>query len=682
MYQSDFKEKPPVAKEVLSVSEIHGHKREDYYKWLQERDDPAVMNYIESENNYFDGIMKKFAELTGLLYDEMKSRISGSDSSAPVKDGIYEYYFRYEDGLSYPIYCRKSGGGEEEVILDQNLLARGSKFCAIGSLRVSDDHKYLLYSVDFSGNEIFEIRVKNLIEGFELDDIISETSGECLWANDGRSFFYTALDETHRPCRLFSHSLGTLQERDVQLYYEENQSFFLGIERSRSREYLFLIMASQDTSFVKYINLNDPSSDIMPLVEQVKGKEYYPEHRPGYFYLRTNDEAPNFRIVVSADSAPFEWSDFVPHSQDALIEHVEAFERFLVVKQRRNAAFEIHIFDSSAKRIASIPLPDPYASLDLMGNRVFAAGDIRFSCESFVMPPTAFDYNVDSGDLKVVKRKNIPNYDESLYESTRLFVKSHDDVMVPVTLVHKKGVGAGDESPLFLIGYGAYGYSYDPSFSISLLSLIDRGFVCGIAHIRGGEEMGRQWYLDGKFFKKKNTFFDFISCCEYLISEKWTVKEKLVVSGRSAGGLLMGAVATMRPDLFSIVVAEVPFVDTLNTMLDETLPLTVGEYDEWGNPNRKEFYDYMLSYSPYDNIRHISYPSMFFFTALNDTRVMYWEPLKFVAKLRKYKTDENLLLLKTDCSSGHRGASGRYDSIQEKAVQYSFVLNNIDWRKP
>ena len=677
MRQSDFTKKPPVAKEIPLETELNGDVRIDNYQWMQDKDDSAVTNYINAENDYLESVMKNSEGLVDNLYAEMKSRICETYETAPVKDGDYNYYYRYEEGKSYPIYCRKSDKGEE-LLLDQNKLIGDNKFCSLASLKISPDTKMLMYSVDFQGDEIYEIRIKNLEKEYELDDIIKETSGSCEWANDGKSFFYTVCDETRRPYKLFHHALGTLQERDTVLFTEENQEFYFGIEKSRSKKYLFLISGAHDSSFAKYISLEDPSMEIVPLTDYKKGVEIYPEHRDGYFYFRTNENALDFKVTISKESSPFEQSDFIPHQKGVMIEDIMAFEKFLIIKQRKNGIFELFAVDETAKKIADISLNNKYAEPSLLGNKMFATDILRYSYESFITPYTSYDYNVLTGENKFVKQKEVPGYNSSLYETDRLYASSHDGLRIPISIFYKKDMLKKGENPFFLIGYGAYGYSYDPLFSANLLSLVDRGFVCGIAHIRGGSELGRDWYLNAKFLQKKNTFFDFIACAEYLIAEKWSAKDKLCISGRSAGGLLMGAVTTMRPDLFALTVAEVPFVDSLNTMLDETLPLTIGEYEEWGNPNKKEFYDYMKSYAPYENIKEINYPAMFFFTALNDIRVMYWEPLKFIAKIRKYKTDDNVVVLQTDCHSGHRGASGRYDSIKEKAIQYAFVLRTVD----
>lgn len=676
MRQINFTKKPPVAKEVSLEMEIHGDTRIDNYRWMQDRDAPAVMNYINEENDYLESVMEKSKDLVDNLYGEMRSRICETYETAPVRDGEYSYYSRYEEGLSYPIYCRKSDRGEE-ILLDQNKLIGDNKFCALGSFKISPDSKMLMYSVDFNGDEVFEIRIKKLDEGYELDDIIKDASANCEWANDGKSFFYVVCDETRRPYRLFNHVLGTLQERDTVLFTEENQLFFFDVEKSASKKYLFLMSGSHDSSFARYISLEDPSMEVVPLTDYKKGVLVAPAHREGYFYFHTNENALDFKVTISKESSPQDQSDFIPHQKGVMIEEILAFEDFLVVRQSRNGAFELFAVDGTAKKIADIPLEDRYSEPNLYGNRMFKTNILRYSYESFITPYTSYDYNIITKENKLIKQKKVPNYDSSLYESKRLYAPSKDGMEIPISIFYKKDMLRKGENPFFLIGYGSYGYSYYPAFQSNLLSLVDRGFICGIAHIRGGCELGRDWYLSAKFLQKKNTFFDFIACSEYLIKENWSAKDKLCISGRSAGGLLMGAVTTMRPELFALTVAEVPFVDSLNTMLDETLPLTIGEYEEWGNPNKKEFYEYMKSYAPYENIKETEYPPMFFFTALNDTRVMYWEPLKFVAKLRKFKTDDNVIVLQTDCHSGHRGASGRYDLIKEKALQYAFILKTV-----
>lgn len=664
--------KPPAAKRKAHTAEVHGDVRTDWYHWLQDREDAEVMAYIKAENEYTDALMADSCE--DALYGEMVSRIREDDVSAFIKHGGYRYYYKTFRGRNYPLFCRQDASGKEETLLDQNALAEGKNFCSLSAFRLSPDHKILMYSVDFKGDEIYTVYFKNLETGELLPDILEGTAGDCCWGKDAAHVFYTVPDFARRPHRVFLHTVGREQDRDVSLYTEENQSYYLGLQKSLSGEYLFLCAASLKSADVKYLRLDDPEGDIAVLAERTDGVESYPDHMPGYFLLRTNRGALNFKVSRAPESAPGLWEDYVPHDDGVLIEDIGAFESFLAVKKRMEGVPSLHMLDYGSGESRPVVLPERDCKISLWGNREFETDRLCFSFESFLTPTTHYACSAADGSLSVIKRREVPGYDRELYAAERVTVLSHDGAAVPLSLVYRKDLKKPEGNPLYLYGYGSYGYTIDADFSPLRLSLLDRGFVYALGHMRGGEDMGRRWYYDGKLLKKKNTFLDFIACAEYLIEEKWTCRRELVISGRSAGGLLVGAAVTMRPELFGAAVTEVPFVDALNTMLDESLPLTIGEYDEWGNPRIREYYDYIKSYSPYDNLRETEYPPMFVFTSLNDTRVMYWEPLKFTALMRYLKTDSNPMILRTDCESGHAGASGRYDSIRETAFQYAFIF--------
>ena len=666
----------PFAKEKEFFTEIHGVKLSDPYRWLQDKDNPDVMKYIDQENDYAESILSKTGDLRDKLFAEMKDRHNPNEITAPRKEGNYLYYAKYSDGSAYPVFIRKSAeSGKEEILIDQNELAKEKDFCSISLMRISPDEKKMLYAVDFKGDELYELHIVDIDSKKEIEAPIPNIFGDFEWAGDSKSFFYTLSDEAHRPCVLFYHVIGDSLNRDVKICEQENEEYGLYISVSNSKKYLFINMGAIDSSYVYILPLNDPLADIVALSPNKKGVEYHPYHVKDRFFLKTNENAQNFKILSASDVDFASWTEFIPTDDSIFIDDFEAFDSFVALKIRKDGRFEVKLLSIDSKEEEYVELPEKFGTVEFVGNRESSSDYLRFSFESFVTPVSIFEYHFSSKKLEEIWERKIGNYNKENYSMDRIFATSHDGVKIPITIFYKKDIFKKGESPCFLMGYGAYGYSYDPSFFTDWISLADRGFLCAVAHIRGGEELGRAWYDNGKLLNKKNTFLDYIASAEFLKESKFA--DRIVAYGRSAGGLLMGAVLTMKPEAFDLVSAEVPFVDTLNTMLDETLPLTIGEYNEWGNPNVKKYFDYIKSYSPYDNITNKLYPPVFMYTALNDTRVMYWEPLKFMAKFRKVGIDTEKSILLIDKSCGHGGYSGRYGRIKEKSALYSFILLNL-----
>lgn len=675
--------KPPVAKKIPKDVTVYGDTRIDNYYWLRERDNPEVLNYLEAENAYTETMMKHTEELRDSLFREMKGRIKETDLSVPVKIDDYYYYSRTEEGKQYSIYCRKKGSleADEEVLLDQNELAEGYEYFELGVMEVSPDHRLLAYAVDTTGGEEYELRIKDLTTNKLLPDIVHGVSYSLDWANDNKTIFYTTLDEAKRPFKVSRHVLGTPTTEDQLVYREDDDQYFLSVGKSKSREYLFLEMESNITTEVRFLRADDPFGEFRIIHPREKGVEYSVAHRGDWFYILTNDRAVNFRMMKApvADPSKSNWVEIIPHRETVKIDHMEIFQDFLVVFEKENGLKRIRVTRFDGEETHYVDFPEPVYTISVGDNPEFRSKLLRFSYSSLITPRTVYDYDMETRTRELKKQDAVlGGYDPAQYVSERIWATAPDGKKVPMSVAYKKGLEKNGRNPLYLYGYGAYGFTIDPYFSSVRLSLIDRGFVFVIAHIRGGGYLGRPWYEDGKLLRKKNTFTDFIACAEYLIDRKYTNPDRLVISGGSAGGLLMGAVTNMRPDLFKAVVARVPFVDVINTMLDESIPLTVTEYDEWGNPHDKIYYDYMRSYSPYDNVEAKMYPNMLVTAGLNDPRVQYWEPAKWVAKLRALKTDNNILLLKTNMGAGHSGASGRYDYLKEVAFRYAFILDVLD----
>jgi oligopeptidase B len=673
---------PPVAKIVPHSTTVHGDTRIDNYFWLRDRNDPDTIAYLEAENRYIKEKLQHTGELQAALYAEMLARIQQTDLSVPVKRDEYFYYTRTEEGKQYAIHCRKKGSPQtfqvapEEILLDCNLLAEGQKYFRLGAFIASPNHRLLAYSVDFEGNEMYTIRVKNLETGELLPDEIPNTSYTLEWAQDNATFFYTVLDEALRPYQVFRHTLGV--NEDPLIYHEPDERFTLELSSTRSRAYIFININSSLTSEVRYLSKDQPGGDFRVLLPRVYETEYDATHRGGSFFIRTNDGAKGFRVVEApvADPAKVNWKEIIPPREGITIESVTAFEDYLVTEERHRGLTQICIRDACTGEQHSIEFPEPVYTAELGANAEFNTKLLRYHYTSLVTPASVYEYNMETRTRELKKQQPVlGGYAPKLYQSERIYAAAPDGVEVPISLVYKKGFVKDGRAPMLLYGYGSYGISIDPSFSSDRLSLLDRGFVYAIAHIRGGMDLGKPWHEEGRLLKKKNTFTDFIACAEQLIAEKYTSPDRLAIVGRSAGGLLMGAVVNLRPDLFAAVVAGVPFVDSLNTALDASLPLTVGEYEEFGDPSKPEFYGYMKSYAPYENVTAQQYPAILVTAGLNDPRVSYWEPAKWVAKLRAAKTDPRLLLLRTNMGSGHFGASGRYEYLKETAIEYAFLLN-------
>lgn len=672
--------KPPAADTTPKVDTLFGHEMVDNYYWLRDRDNPEVIEYLEAENAYTESMMKHTEKLQDKLYKEMVSRIKETDLSVPVRRDDYYYYSRTEEGKQYKIYCRKKGSleAEEEILLDVNQLAEGKDYMYLGIYEISPDHKLLAFAVDTVGSERYTLRVKNLETDELHPDVIDSVSTSLEWANDNETFFYTITDEAWRPYKLFLHKLGDDVEEDVLVFHEKDDAFFLDVSKSKSMDYLLIELESQTTSELHYLDASNPTGEFKLIHPRQHEMEYSLYHHGDQFYIVTNDNAKNFKLMRAPVSDPSKdkWKEVIPHRDSVKLDRIEVFADFMVLYERENGLRQIRIKDFATDEIHRVEFPEPVYTCWGEWNPDYYSQLLRFTYMSFITPKSVYDFNMRTRERELKKQKEVlGGYDPDLYQSERIYASASDGTRIPMSMVYRKGMIKDGSTPLYLYGYGAYGASMDPYFSSNRLSLLDRGFIFALAHVRGGGEMGRYWYEDGKLLKKKNTFTDFIAAAEHLIAEKYTSSDRLVIDGASAGGLLIGAVVNMRPDLFGVVIADVPFVDLMNTMLDESIPLTVIEYEEWGNPNQKEYFDYMLSYSPYDNVQSQDYPDMLILAGLNDTRVQYWEPAKWTAKLRAMKTDNHRLLLKTEMGSGHGGVSGRYSRLREIAFDYAFVLD-------
>ena len=654
--------------------------RTDSYAWLRDRADPDTLKYLEAENAYTKAMMKSTEELQATLYTEMLGRIKQTDLSVPIKRDEYFYYTRTLEGKQYAIYCRKKGSVEapEEILLDGNVLGEGRPYFRVGNFAVSPNHRLLAYSVDFAGDETYTIRVKDLETGALLSDEILNTYYSLEWANDNRTFFYTTLDDAKRPHQVYRHTLG--EKENPLIYHEEDQRYTLEVEKTSSRAYILINIGSSLTSEVRYVSADNPYEQLQIVLPRVQEVEYGLTHHGDSFYIRTNDSAKTFRVVRApvADSSRPYWEDFLPKREKVTVENVHAFRDYLVVEERDRGLSQLRIHHFPTGDVHYVEFPEPVYSAGLGSNAEFDTDVLRFTYTSLVTPACVFDYDMRTRQRELKKQQEVlGGYDPAQYQSERVYTKAADGTEVPISIVYKKTFQRDGLAPMLLYGYGSYGISIDPTFSSDRLSLLDRGMVYAIAHIRGGGDLGKPWHEDGRMLVKKNTFTDFIAAAEYLITEKYTSPDRFAIMGGSAGGLLMGAVTNMRPDLFALVVANVPFVDALNTELDATLPLTVGEWEEWGNPAEKQYYDYIKSYSPYENVEAKAYPKILVTAGLNDPRVSYWEPAKWVAKLRALKKDPRVLLLKTQMGSGHFGASGRYERWKETAFNYAFILHEL-----
>ena len=672
---------PPVAKTVPHAVTLHGDTRIDPYFWLRNLQDPDTLAYLEAENKYTRSVMEPTESLQARLYSEMLGRIKQTDLGVPVQRDDYFYYTRTQEGKQYPIYCRKHGSVEaaEEILLDGNALAEGQKYFQIGVFAPSPDHRLLAYSTDVTGDETFIIRVKDLSSGQLLPDSIPNTAYSLEWAQDSATFFFTVLDPARRPYQVYRHALGSLA--DALILHEADRRFELEVTRTSSREFILIHSGSSLTTEVHCLRADQPLGAFRVVLPRTPGIEYDLTHHGDSFFIRTNDGAKTFRVVEApaAEPSPANWKEILPARANVTVEGVSAFEDHLVFEERELGLSRLRIHRFSNGETHHVQFPEPVYHASLTGNAQFATRKLRFSYTSLITPHSIFDYDMNTRERELRKQQPVlGGYDPSLYQSERITAIAPDGVRVPVSLVYRKGSRDAGPAPMLLYGYGAYGISSEPTFGSDRLSLLDRGLIYAIAHVRGGGDLGKSWHEDGRLDKKRNTFTDFIACAETLIEGGYTSPDRLAMEGRSAGGLLVGAVANLRPDLFRVLLAGVPFVDALNTMLDPTLPLTVGEYEEWGDPTSKAVYDYIKSYAPYENVTSQPYPSMLITAGLNDPRVSYWEPAKWAAKLRALKTDARTLLLKTNMGSGHFGASGRYDYLKETAFRYAFLLDALD----
>lgn len=685
---------PPSAPRRPARTAVHGDAWLDDYFWLRERDNPDVIAYLQAENDYTAAAMAHTAELQETLFQEMVARVKQTDESAPLPEGDYWYCERTEEGKSYPFLVRRrqTPAGQQpapaEVLLDVNALAAGHEFCHLGGWRISPDQRLLAYALDVGGNELFDLCVKDLATGELLADCIPATYYGFEWSADGQYLFYTTVDHAHRPDRVHRHRLGTPASEDVEILHEADERFNVEVSKTRSGRFLLIEVGSNTTSEWRYIDAAEPTAAPRVIDSRRQDREYSVDHWGERFIIRTNDMAQNFRIVtapvVTPDAA--HWRELVPNDPQRLISGLAAFAQHLALLGYEEGLPTLHILrlaagEGGAPVIAAqhkVTFPEPVYTYRLLRNAVFDTQVIYFVYTSLTTPATAYAYDMDARTFNLVKRDEIAGYNPDDYVTLRLWATAEDGARIPMSVVHRKGIERNGDNPAWLYGYGSYGATVTAAFDANRISLLERGFVFALAHIRGGSEMGRAWYENGKLLHKRNTFTDFIACAEHLQALGYTRPAKLVISGRSAGGLLMGVVTNLRPDLFAGVIAGVPFMDVINTMLDPTIPLTVTEYEEWGNPNNEEHYRYMLSYSPYNQLEAKAYPNLLVTAGLHDPRVSYWEPAKYVARLRALKTDANLLLLKTNMAAGHGGATGRYDHLREVAFEYAFFLEALD----
>ncbi len=674
----------PVASKKKHTTLLHGDTLIDNYFWLRERENPEVIAYLNAENAYKDSVMAPLKPLREELFNEIKARVKEEDESVPYKEGAYYYYTRYEKGGEYPIYCRKKGTlkAQEEIMLNGNELGKGKSYFNIGGMEVSDNDEILAFGVDTVSRRNYTVKFKNLKTGQLYKDQIKNTEGgSYAWAADNKTFFYIKRDQqTLLGYQVWRHELGTSLKNDVLVYEEKDNQYYMGLYRGKSKKYI--INASDHNGVAteyRILDASKPHDPMQVFLARKDGHEYSIDHYKDKFYVRTNlNGATNFKLMEVPENQSNDtskWKEVIPHRQEVYLDGFDIFKNYLVVQERKDALLHLRIIEQVSKKEHFVDFGEPAYDAGIGYNPEFNTDVLRFNYTSLTTPSSTFDYHMPSKEKTLMKEQEIPGgYDKSNYVTERLWATARDGVKVPISIVYKKGFKKNGKGPLLQYAYGSYGYSSDPYFSFARLSLLDRGFAFAIAHIRGGQEMGREWYENGKMDKKLNTFYDFIDCSKFLIEQKYTSPEHLYANGGSAGGLLMGAVANMAPELYHGIVAAVPFVDVVNTMLDETIPLTTGEWLEWGNPKIKTEYEYIKKYSPYDNVTTQHYPNMLVTTGLHDSQVQYWEPAKWVAKLRELKTDKNILLMDTNMEAGHGGASGRFRSLADIARDYAFIL--------
>ena len=673
----------PIAKIIPKTLEKHNEKRVDNYFWLNDRENPDVIDYLNQENTYYDAMTADTKGFQKELYEEMKARIKEDDQSVPYLYNGYYYITRFETGKDYPIYSRKKGSlaANEEILFNCNDLAKGQTYFQLGGLSVSPDNKFASFGIDTVGRRIYTIQIKNLETGEILSDKIENATGSSVWANDNKTIFYTRQDKvTLRSDKVFKHKLATDSAADVLVFNEKDDTFNVSVGKEKSKKYIVIGSGSTLTTEYRILNSDNPDGEFVVFQPRVRGLEYSISHFGDSFYILTNkDKATNFKLMKTPENgtAKENWIDVIAHRKDVLLEDIEIFRNYLVVEERSNGLNHIRIMPWSGEGEYYLPFGSETYNAYTTTNVDFDTDILRYSYQSLATPSSVIDFNMKTKEKEIMKEQQVlgGKFDKNNYIEERVWATATDGTKVPISMVYKKGLKKDGKNPVLLYAYGSYGVTMDTYFSSTRLSILDRGFVFAIAHIRGGEDLGRQWYEDGKLLKKKNTFTDFIDCSKFLIQEKFTSPKHLYAEGGSAGGLLMGAVVNMAPELYNGVIAQVPFVDVITTMLDDTIPLTTGEYDEWGNPNEKKSYDYMLSYSPYDNVKAQNYPNMFVSTGLHDSQVQYWEPAKWVAKLRTFKKNNTVLYLNTNMDAGHGGASGRFEALKELAKEYSFLLD-------
>ncbi len=675
--------KAPIAPIKPNQLEKHGDVRIDNYFWLNDRENPEVIDYLNKENDYYNAVTADTKPFQTALFEEMKGRIKEDDESVPYLYNGYYYITRFEKGQDYPIYSRKKGSLEaaEEIMFNCNEMAKGHKYFQLGGVSISNDNQFAIFCTDVIGRRIYSLQIKNLVTGEILSDKVEQTTGNAVWANDNKTIFYTKQDEkTLRSDKVFKHKMGASTEKDELVYFEKDDTFNVSVSKSKSRKYITIASGSTLTDEYQTILADEPDSKFKIFQKRVRGLEYSISHYGDSFYVVTNkDKATNFKLmkVNENNTSQENWVDLIPHRSDVLIEGIDIFKDYLVVSERSNGLNKIRIMPWSGKGEYYLPFEIETYTCYTTTNVDFDTDVLRYGYQSLATPSSVIDFNMKTKTKEIKKEQQVlgGKFDKSNYTEERVWATATDGTKVPISMVYRKGIKRDGKNPLLLYAYGSYGISMDPYFSTTRLSLMDRGFIYAIAHIRGGEDLGRQWYEDGKLLKKKNTFTDFIDCSKFVIAEKFTSAEHLYAEGGSAGGLLMGAIVNMAPQLYNGVIAQVPFVDVMTTMLDDSIPLTTGEYDEWGNPNVKKYYDYMRSYSPYDNVKAQDYPNMYVSTGLHDSQVQYWEPAKWVAKLRVTKTNDKQLFLDTNMDAGHGGASGRFEALKEVAKEFTFLLD-------
>ena len=674
---------PPVAKIIPKTLEKHGDKRIDNYYWLNERENPEVIDYLNKENEYYQKSTAHTKPLQDDLFTEMKSRIKEDDSSVPYFYNGYFYITRYETGKDYPIYSRKKGTleAQEEILFDCNEMAKGHSYFSLGGLNISEDNKWAAFGVDLVSRRQYTIQIKNLETGEILPVKLENTTGGSTWAGDNKTLFYTRNDlQTLRSDKIYKHTLGTEATADVVVFHEKDDTFGTFVYKEKSKKYLVIGSSSTLTSEYQILEAKNPNGAFRIFQKRTRGLEYSISHFGDSFYIVTNkDKATNFKLMKTLETATSaeNWKDLIGHRKDVLLEGIEIFKDYLVVEERSNGLNRIQIRPWNGKGEYYLPFSSETYTAYTTTNVDFDTEILRYGYQSLATPSSIIDFNMRTQEKKVLKEQQVlgGKFDKNNYIEERVWATATDGTKVPISIVYRKGIQKDGKNPLLLYAYGSYGATMDPYFSSTRLSLLDRGFIYAIAHIRGGEDLGREWYENGKLLKKKNTFTDFIDCSKFVIAQKYTSAAHLYAEGGSAGGLLMGAIVNMAPELYNGVIAQVPFVDVVTTMLDDTIPLTTGEYDEWGNPNEKKYYDYMLSYSPYDQVKAQAYPNMYVSTGLHDSQVQYFEPAKWVAKLRVMKTNDKQLFLDTNMDAGHGGASGRFEALKELAKEFAFLLD-------